>query len=369
MDKNINVNKIFGLTVEGIAIMEKLKHNTEITDKLLTKITHILCDCLFVVSGGRASTTHKDLLAKSLVETYPSLSSAASDNAQSLWFHKHGRGIGKHAGKLHYRLEFLSKKAEKRLFVRESGNKPLNVSNLEPVQILDELPSAEDMLTELQYSIPNDQSKERLVAVWKATIAYRNEQRTAGTFSEFLKDFPVASAFNGELLAEDFAMLKPKADNFDITWNNLQPKVIACFDEMFLHISDPFLRSLAIIRVKNPTRGARQSRDNSQKTNPLHKIIDWIDPEAAFPVCENPQIFVAAENFKSGDCYLIWKDVVISTGQDLKHTFILLCKGFTVFNTQPLPSDKLFFSFFSAAMLKIMPFSTTANKFLMMLPK
>ncbi|XP_055526748.1 uncharacterized protein LOC129719454 [Wyeomyia smithii] len=222
-------------------------------------------------------------------------------------------------------MDFLCKKTERRLFVRNNETNSLEpVSKLEPIQIMDEIPAVEDMLTELQYFIPSNHSKERLMVIWKATIAYRNEQRANDNFLQFLRDFPAASSFNGELLLEEFTILNPKANDVISTWTVLQPKLLSFFDEMYLHITSQFVRSLAILKNKNPTRGSRQVRGDARKIHPLHGIIDWIDPEGEIPACEFPQIFVAAEQFQCGDCYLVWDDFAINTGRDLEHSFILL---------------------------------------------
>lgn len=35
-----------------------------------------------------------------------------------MWFHINGRGEGRHAGKIHYRMEYFAKKSNKRVFHR-----------------------------------------------------------------------------------------------------------------------------------------------------------------------------------------------------------------------------------------------------------
>lgn len=37
---------------------------------------------------------------------------------QALWFYQNGRGDGKHAGKIHYHMEYLAKQADGRVFNR-----------------------------------------------------------------------------------------------------------------------------------------------------------------------------------------------------------------------------------------------------------
>lgn len=54
---------------------------------------------------------------------------------------------------------------------------------------------------ELKFIVPNVQSKVRIVELWEKTFASRQQKRTAGTLVEYLKDFPVIGAFNGELVS------------------------------------------------------------------------------------------------------------------------------------------------------------------------
>nr|XP_029736179.1 uncharacterized protein LOC115270954 [Aedes albopictus] len=181
-----------------------------------------------------------------------------------------------------------------------------------------------------------------------------------------MKDFPVVSSFGGELISLEFELLKSNACCFEDAWNIIEPKILDQFRNVHRYIKNDVLKVLAVIREKNPSRGAKRSREESEarKLNPLHGIIDWIDPELEIPTTEVPLIYIVEKFFEIGDCYLVWNDITINVGKDILAAFILLCKAFTVFNVKCCASDKLFYSFFYAFCFKLEPLSTTSNKFL-----
>nr|XP_029710258.1 uncharacterized protein LOC115256155 [Aedes albopictus] len=79
LDQEINIDTILCKTETGRNLIERLKEGQNSNEKMITQISHILCDCLRAVYGERPSTFHKEMIAKSLVKTYPILGSAASD--------------------------------------------------------------------------------------------------------------------------------------------------------------------------------------------------------------------------------------------------------------------------------------------------
>lgn len=87
---------------------------------------------------------HKNLLAVSLVTSYPALASTTRDVPQALWFHPHGRGKHRHAGRIHYHMEYLSRKSDKRLI-----NRPKAVQNLVemPTEALDPEENIDDLVS------------------------------------------------------------------------------------------------------------------------------------------------------------------------------------------------------------------------------
>lgn len=66
----------------------------------------------------RPSAFQKNLVALSLVQTYPILRSSNGNVPQALWFHQHARGQHRHSGRLHYHLEYLVRKSSDRKIVR-----------------------------------------------------------------------------------------------------------------------------------------------------------------------------------------------------------------------------------------------------------
>lgn len=60
------------------------------------------------------SSFYKDILAQSLVSTYPVLASSTPDIPQALWFHANARGKHRHSGRLHYHMEYIARKSDER---------------------------------------------------------------------------------------------------------------------------------------------------------------------------------------------------------------------------------------------------------------
>ncbi|XP_055522413.1 uncharacterized protein LOC129716602 [Wyeomyia smithii] len=120
----------------------------------------------------------------------------------------------------------------------------------------------------------------------------------------FMTDFPVASAFCGLLISEDYKLMKPGASAFVETWDSLQLRVLERQHEMFRYIKNNFIRAVAIIRVKNPTRGSKRLRDQNEedflKTNPLHGVVQWIEDGQTLPVPEIPQVIIVGPEFHDG---------------------------------------------------------------------
>ncbi|XP_055526615.1 uncharacterized protein LOC129719171 [Wyeomyia smithii] len=351
--------------------MDLLLEGKKPDGKMLSQITHVLCDCLLAVYGERPSTDHKEMIAKSLVKTYPILGSTVSEQPYALWFHRHGRGSGRHAGKIHYRMERLAKLSSTRVFHRHRNKDGLQ--ELYEIEHLDEdvEVNIDDLVKELKFSVPTDQTKGYIISLWRRTAKFRQDLRKEGTLLMFMTDFPVASAFCGLLISEDYQLMKPGASAFVETWDSLQLRVLERHHEMFRYIKNNFIRAVAIIRVKNPTRGSKRLRDQNEedflKTNPLHGVVQWIEDGQTMPVPEIPQVIIVGPEFHDGDCSVVWKDIVIPTGADILTAFDILCKAFTVFNVKCAASDKLFYSFFAAACYKVEHLSTTAAKFINLL--
>lgn len=286
---------------------------------------------------------------------------------QSLWFHKHGRGLNKHSGKLNYRMETLAKKSGERVVVRPSKKAPLE----EPQPAIEsddaDSPNLNELLNDLQYIIPGDDTKNQIFELWKKTFSYRNDQRDAGNFKQFIKDYPQTLCFGGALIAEDFHLSYPDCKEFDSRWDELEIKVVTTY-KLFGHIKDKFIRALAVLREKNPTKGRKNTKNmDARKANPLHGIVDWVQSKDEIGDCDVPQLFVVAAEFQEGDCFLVWKDMVIELEGTTREGFVLLLKSFHTFGVKSLPSDSAFYSFFRSIIFDIERPTTTANKLFLQL--
>lgn len=94
--------------------------------------------------------------------------------------------------------------------------------------------------------------------------------------------------------------MHPDAQDFCQQFSVLQSKVLAKYDDLLLHISNgkpkylvllgnlpiflnfflfsDFLRTLAIIRLKNPSRGVKRSNnETTKKKNTLDGIVDIVE--------------------------------------------------------------------------------------------
>ncbi|EAT37863.1 AAEL010194-PA [Aedes aegypti] len=364
LEKEIDVALIFSQTQNGREIHEMLAAGNRPSDKIITSITHIACDYLKSTYGVRPSTYYKETLARSLIKTYPVLASTASDIPHALWFHKNGRGDGRHAGKIHYRMESLAKQSDSRVFLRQRDAE--QVPQTSGTTVVDkEEPNIDELVDELRCIVPTHQEKGKIEELWKKTIIQRNKARDEGFFLQYLKDFPVALAFDGQLISLDFQLLKPNAQCFDDAWNSILPKILDQYRDVHMYMKNDVIKALTVIRDKNPSRGAKRPREETQarKLNPLRGVIEWIDPEFEMPSTEIPMIFIAEKLFEIGDCCVAWKDITIPVGNDVLAAFKLLCQAFVVFNVKCSPSDKIFYSFFHAFCFKVEPLSTTSNKF------
>ncbi|XP_062558076.1 uncharacterized protein LOC134222948 [Armigeres subalbatus] len=83
LEQAIDINIIFSKTPSGNEIMEVLNEEINPNDKLLNQINRILCEFLKLNYGLHPSTFHKNLLAVSLVNTYPVLGSTNRDVPQA----------------------------------------------------------------------------------------------------------------------------------------------------------------------------------------------------------------------------------------------------------------------------------------------
>lgn len=77
--------------------------------------------------------------------------------------------------------------------------------------------------------------------------------------------------------------MRPNAAPFEEMWTAIQTKIVEQYRDAYRYIKNDVIKSLAVVREKNPSRGAKRPRDKGQKEeaarklNPLHGIIEWID--------------------------------------------------------------------------------------------
>ncbi|XP_041786044.1 uncharacterized protein LOC121601278 [Anopheles merus] len=103
IDITTTPNEFMEETDEGKQIHETLTEGIKPDEVTNKKINRIICDWLADNYGAYISVVHKRkkvMLAKSLVKTYPILASNVSDVPYAAWFHKGGRGAGRHAGSI-----------------------------------------------------------------------------------------------------------------------------------------------------------------------------------------------------------------------------------------------------------------------------
>ncbi|XP_058811198.1 uncharacterized protein LOC131676086 [Topomyia yanbarensis] len=364
LEHEIHVDTIFAKTNQGTRIIEVLKENKSPDDKTIKLITHLLCDFLKSLFGVRVTSFHKNLLAISLVQSYPILKSANSEVPQALWYYQNARGEGAHAGKLHYRMEYLAKLSGERIIKRRAKQESQAESKDEEpdASIVDE----DALVEEFQFIVPSPENKNRITFLWESTFKNRNKYRMNGQFYKYLEDFPAASAYDGELIDNDFRKIKkPKADFLD-QWQMWQAKVLTVHQYLFKEIADEFFRTLAIIRTKNPTRGSKRMREEAAAMdNPLNGVVQWICVDDPLPTSNLiPVLSIRGELLqRGGQCFISWKEVNIPVGSDVTTSFLRFCECFDVFGIKCMPNDKQFFMFLKAVMLSAENLSTTGEKF------
>ncbi|XP_058817741.1 uncharacterized protein LOC131681054 [Topomyia yanbarensis] len=181
----ININVIFQRTPNGKAVMEILKEGQNPNDICLTAIKRILCEYLKSMYGLRPSAFHKNLLAQSLVNTYPQLASSTPDVPQALWFHPNGRSIITQ-GKV----------------ISSEGSSTENTDAAQPVDM-------NAVIKELKFLCPGPNMKLQAEELWSITIDERNELRRKGSFDCYLLDYPVSTAFNGSMVTKSTGWTTP----------------------------------------------------------------------------------------------------------------------------------------------------------------
>lgn len=111
-------------------------------------------------------------------------------------------------------------------------------------------------ILELKTIVPNQQSKTRIVELWAKTFGSRQLFREQGDFYQYVMEYPVFTAFNGELVRRifgrlsqgvlsfffqitiDFRKLKPNAITLVDKWIPIETKILTQFNDLFKEINN-----------------------------------------------------------------------------------------------------------------------------------
>ncbi|XP_058817123.1 uncharacterized protein LOC131680425 [Topomyia yanbarensis] len=383
MEKEFDIDLIFQATPEGQRIIELLKESSPLDSKLIKVITSVLSDYLITRFGYHPHAHYKNIVAKSLVQKYSSLKCKDAAHAQGLWFYPDARGEGKHSGKLQSRIEYLVKKHQKQVRRVKSRNDNPNVQEAENPEGLndnDENEDIEEIIAKLKYIVPSDALQEIIKKDWNKTMNSRNRirkiQNPEERLTEMFQTFPLSGAFDGLLIIMDFVAMFPDVNvNFGETWEIIETKILQKHGHLHTLVINGFIRSLVIIKEKNPSRGAKRVIQGSQQiTNVLERIIEWINPEdeivqcaAAYKGSKLPVLFIKAQLYCEGECYICIGKRAFSVGDDIVRGFFILIMSYYYFNIQFDPSLVHFFTFFAGKVFNIGKMSTTNNDFLIKL--
>ncbi|XP_065078792.1 uncharacterized protein LOC135701788 [Ochlerotatus camptorhynchus] len=230
LEKEFDIDLVFRQSAEGLRIMELLRQENSVNSKLIKSITTVLSDYLVRRFGYHPNMHYKDIIARSLVSKYNVLKSSSTAIPHALWFYPHGRGQGKHSGKIHYHIEYMVKK------YKQQVHQPRRLGNVDTIDVDDNnmLQASEiqnDSIERLKYIVPTDASLEVIKNDWGQTFGARKIIRDNGDdaklVDELLEAFPLMIEFSGSLISVDFEVMFPNAGDFNETWEILQPKILA----------------------------------------------------------------------------------------------------------------------------------------------
>ncbi|XP_062541896.1 uncharacterized protein LOC134209890 [Armigeres subalbatus] len=274
------------------------------------------------------------------------------------------RPWGREACRKTYHMEYLAKRADGRVFHRKKEK---------TVQGHIELPNTQQseidlfsMVEELKFVVPTTENRKKIMNLWSSTFEYRSQFRSNQDFHSFIEEFPVTTAFDGELVEYDFRRMWNQTMEFVEQWNTWQHKILMSYKHLYREISNDFLRALAIIRAKNPTRGSKRVRDErSSEDNSMNGLIYWIKLDDPLPVCyEVPVLIIRGNLMTEGEQHFVsWDIVNMPVGDNIVRAFSMFCQCFDVFGIPCAPSDKQFMMFFRGIIFSVDKVSTTGEKF------
>ncbi|XP_058445906.1 uncharacterized protein LOC131427042 [Malaya genurostris] len=233
-----NIDRIFERTQEGSAIMEALKENYRPKETFIKRINSLLCECLKSLHGCRPNNFYKIQIAISLVKSYPALASP-TDVPQALWFHAHARGLNHHAGRIHYHMEYLARKSEDRVIKRRRIEEypPSSDVSFIPMNENTSDDCIQQAMLELKFIVPSQQNKNRIIELWNISFQNRQQSRELKHSFECIDDFPVLTAYNGELITLDFLKIRPQATSFSEKWETVQERILSQYNQLFCELN------------------------------------------------------------------------------------------------------------------------------------
>ncbi|XP_062700808.1 uncharacterized protein LOC109408589 isoform X2 [Aedes albopictus] len=242
-----------------------------------------------------------------------------------------------------------------------------DADNTKIVHSTDDIVEAE---RELRFIVPTPQTKSHVIELWNTTFEQRQKYRSEDRFYPFAQECPVFTAYDGELISLDFNKIKPSSKSFLENWDTIERNVSSAYRELYKELKNDFVRTLAIIRLKNPSRGSKRVRDEeASRRNPLKGIVQWINADDDFPSHgdqnSTPILYARGTMFEdSTDCAIVWGNIVFPLLVNIKSGFSILMKSLYVFNVSGAACDKQFYLFIAGAVLGIEQLSTTGLKFL-----
>ncbi|XP_065095219.1 uncharacterized protein LOC135717187 [Ochlerotatus camptorhynchus] len=188
--REFDIDLVFRQSSEGLRIMELLRQENSVNSKLIKSITTVLSDYLVRRFGYHPNA-------------YNVLKSSSTAIPHALWFYPHGRGQGKHSGKIHYHIEYMVKK------YKQQVHQPRRLGNVDTIDgddnnMLQASEIQNDSIERLKYIVPTDASLEVIKNDWGQTFGARKIIRDNGDdaklVDELLEAFPLMIEFSGSLV-------------------------------------------------------------------------------------------------------------------------------------------------------------------------
>ncbi|XP_055607475.1 uncharacterized protein LOC129755139 isoform X2 [Uranotaenia lowii] len=247
-------------------------------ERVFSPLTKILSEFIVSKVGYHPSTEHKQIVARSLVNKYPVLSSNNQNNPAAFWFNKNGNGQGKHTGKLQWHLGYLVKKHNKRKQTPRKTVLQIDTdlnSSEEELNLSISSQKLDEIVSKLKFMSPIAESRTIIEQDWQLTYTIRTEIKKQAVGGEKIEKmfntFPLITAYHGHLVSLDFDRLFPHAKPFAEIWSQLEDRILEKFHYLFTeipHIGGSLLKNLSGTTVFDVyswarTRGHRLRRQQT----------------------------------------------------------------------------------------------------------